>query len=157
MAKYSAQTTTSHSKVHVDNVRDEAEDFYPDDIADIGSQQLDDFDLSQPHHYSSKTGQTGLARSGGRPRSRTLAATSSNPSSRESSPGGLTMSTGSSGSDGGKAAVNRPRELERTKFGFYGEGSLSQSDALDDYQVRVGVCVCVCVCVKERERASERA
>ena len=147
VAKFSTQTAATrtgaapHSKM--DNVRDEAEDFYPDDLVDTGSQQFDDFnDLSQPRPYSmSKTAQSGLIRSGsGRPRSNTLAAPSSNPSSRESSPGGLTMSTGSSGGGGGTAA-NGPRELERMKFGFggggYGGGSLSQSDALDDYQVHM--------------------
>ena len=151
-----------HSKM--DNVRDEAEDFYPDDLVDTGSQQFDDFDdLSQPRPYSmSKTAQSGLVRSGsGRPRSNTLAAPSSNPSSRESSPGGLTMSAGSSGGSsgggggGGGTAANGPRELERMKFGFgggggYGGSSLSQSDALDDYQVHiyaiVSECLCVCMC-----------
>ena len=153
VAKYSTQTaaittTAVHSKV--DSIRDEAEDFYPDDLVDTGS-QFDDFDLSQPRHCSSKTGQTGLIKSGGRARSYTLAAPSSNSSSRESSPGGLTMSAGSSGS----STANGPRELERTKFGFYGGGSLSQSDTVDDYQVytRVCVCVCVCACVRACVRA----
>lgn len=126
------------------SIHDEAEDFYPDDLVDTGS-QFDDFDLSQPRQYSSKTGQTGLVKSGMRPRSSTLAARSSNSSSRESSPGGLTMSAGSSSS----STANGPRELEKAKFGFYGGGSLSQSDTVDDYQVcECASCTRVCVCVR---------
>ena len=144
LAKYSTQmgaTTSAVAHSKVDSMRDEAEDFYPDDLVDTGS-QIDDFDLSQPRPYSSKTGQTSLVKSGMRPRSSTLTASSSNSSSRENSPGGLTMSAGSSGSS--TNAANVPRELERAKFGFYGGGSLSQSDTVDVYQVCVCVCVCVC-------------
>jgi hypothetical protein len=148
VAKFSTQTagiTTGATRSKVDTVRDEEDDFYPDDLVNTGSQQqFDDFDdFSQPRHYSGKTGQTGFVRSGGvRPRSNTLAAPSSNSSSRESSPGGLTMSAGSSGgSSSGGAAANGPRELERTKFGFGGY-SLSQSDPMEDYQVHMCV-VCM--------------
>lgn len=120
----------------MDSVRDEAEDFYPDDLVDSGSSGDGSSGLPEPQssrRMVNKTGQTGLTKSTGRPRSSTVSAsTVSHLRSRSISPGGgLTMNV---------ATMNGSRELERTKFGFYG-GSLSQTDTgNEEYEV----CVCVC-------------
>ena len=112
--KYKFQMTQSK----VDSGRDEAEDFYPDDL--VESVQLSNADNGSTeqrhHHHRNKTGQTGLVR----PRSATVTAGSSNSSNRSSSPGCLTMSVGT-------VVHNGSRELDRGKFGFYGD-SLSQGD-----------------------------
>ena len=108
------------ARSNVDIARDEAEDYYPDDLLDSGGSG-DGSSSEQPTHLQvSKAGQTGLVKSG-RPRSSTVSAGSSR--SRSISPGGLMMTTG--GANGG---------MDASRFGFYG-GSLSQMDTNDDYQV----------------------
>ena len=103
---------------NIDTVRDEAEDFYPDDSVDSGSSG-DGSGSGESRQPRTKTGQTSLVKSG-RPRSSTMSASHSR--SRSISPGGLMMTTTSSTLNG------------TSKFGFYG-GSLSQSDPTNEDEV----------------------
>ena len=110
--------SASHSNVN--SVRDEEEDFYPDDIADSGGSGDGTSEEKQSCLYAGKAGKTGLVKSG-RPRSSAISG-SSQSRSRSISPGGLMMTT------------NGAMNAETGRFGFYG-GSLSQSDFNEDGQV----------------------